>query len=284
VIRNYNPPHREGIIDRGTPAGQNWIVEYNEIANSAETGVRVSSGWKTRHNHIHHNQRYALSGSGQATLIEYNEMNNNCIMGASGECSNTKIVHSDGTTWRGNYMHDNDGNGLWNDINNINVLMEQNIITNNTRSGIFHEISCKATIRNNYLENNGTSKKEGDKYMAGSNGIAVSDSPNVEIYGNTLVNNYKGIGAVNWEHNNRINVNKCVPETRELYVHDNTITHKGTGAVAGLSGSMDADKFYGSAFNNRFRNNTYKIDSSVRFTWKSSLYTYTQWKNDLGQD
>jgi hypothetical protein len=280
VIKNYSPGWKEGMIDRGSPGASGWIVEYSEISDSAETGVRAGSSWKVRHNHIHHNQRYAQNGTGTNLLVEYNEMNNNCIMGASGDCSNTKVTHSDGLIWRGNYVHDNDGNGLWTDINNINVLVEENIAINNSRSGIFHEISCKATIRNNYLENNGSAKKNGPDDMAGANGIAVSNSPDVEIYGNTLVNNYKGIGSINWEHNNRVNVNKCVPSTKNLYVHDNTITHEGPGAVAGLSRPLDPDTFYGTA---RFRNNTYNVDSSVRWSWKGSLLTYTQWKA-LGQN
>jgi parallel beta-helix repeat protein len=94
---------------------------------------------------------------------------------------------------RGNYSHDNWGDGLWTDIDNIHSVIEDNTITNNERNGIKHEISYDATIRNNRIDGNRAS------------GIFINSSSNVRIFDNRLYNNGSGIdliqqdrGAGNW--------------------------------------------------------------------------------------
>ena len=56
--------------------------------------------------------------------------------------------------WRGNWVHDNIGNGIWSDGNVHDVTYENNLVQDNTGIGIFHEISWDATIRNNVVRNN----------------------------------------------------------------------------------------------------------------------------------
>ena len=56
---------------------------------------------------------------------------------------------------RGNYSHDNNGTGMWTDIDNIHTLYENNVVAHNTMAGISHEISYDAIIRNNTLIGNG---------------------------------------------------------------------------------------------------------------------------------
>ena len=55
---------------------------------------------------------------------------------------------------RNNYVHDNFGNGLWTDTDNVNTLYEGNTTTNNYLDGILHEVSYSATIRNNISKDN----------------------------------------------------------------------------------------------------------------------------------
>ena len=58
-------------------------------------------------------------------------------------------------------MHDNDGPGLWCDIECRNVVYENNLVENNQHIGIFHEISFKAVIRNNVVRHNGSGNEAG---------------------------------------------------------------------------------------------------------------------------
>ena len=71
------------------------------------------------------------------------------------ECGGLKFAYSD-PFLRDNYSHDNLGPGMWTDISSIHILYENNVVINNTRSGIFHETSYDAVILNNRLMNNGS--------------------------------------------------------------------------------------------------------------------------------
>jgi hypothetical protein len=285
VIKNYAPPSKIGAIDRkidgNSSAFSGWTVRYNEVSYSSEVGIGTQTNWVVQNNYVHHNGRYGIHGGGTGALIENNEIAYNAIIyGATGDSAGTKWATTDNLIVRGNYVHHNQGNGLWTDINNLNVLYEKNISSFNTWTGIFHEISCKATIRNNYVEGNGTKDNTIINWLEGGNGIAITRSADVEVYGNTVVNNYKGIGATNGERvNSRAipGVDKCNPEVSNLNVHDNNITHKGEG-VAGISASYHANEVY-NQWNNRFKNNTYNVDSTARWRWDNTWLTNSQWKN-----
>ena len=93
---------------------------------------------------------------------------------------------------RGNFVHDNNGPGLWTDIDNINTLYENNIVEGNSGAGIFHEISYSATIRNNQVRGNGFRNRG----WLWEGGIMVAGSQGVEIYGNILEDNYNGITLI----------------------------------------------------------------------------------------
>lgn len=109
---------------------------------------------------------------------------------------------------------------------------------------MFIDISCGGVIRNNRLEGNGHTNPYRN-WMAGSSGIQISDTPNVEVYRNILVGNSKGIGAVHVEYKNLGAVSKCVPQLKNLYVHDNVITQSGE-AAAGIDAKNHQDRVWSS--------------------------------------
>ena len=71
----------------------------------------------------------------------------------------------------------------------------------------------------------------------------------VEIYGNTLVNNTKGIGGIQWDHPGVYQVNRCTPQLKGLNVHNNVITQSG-GTAAGIDANTNRDKVW-SAWGNQ---------------------------------
>jgi hypothetical protein len=279
VVQNYASPDKEGAINREGGA-KNWLVEGNEVRDNSEVGIRGNSGWRILGNYVHGNGRYGITGSGIGLVVEGNEIANNAVIyGATGSSGGTKFVHTEGLVLRNNFVHDNQGNGLWADINNLNVLFEGNRIVGNLRHGINFEISCGAVIRNNYLEGNGFLNKS-PNWMNDA-GILVSTSPNVDIYGNTLVGNNKGIGLIHWDHNNRDAVDKCVPALKNVKVHDNRIVQSG-GAAAGLDAAADRDQVW-TSWGNQFSNNTYQLSNGAQFRWQAGWVNYQQWK-DNGQN
>ena len=88
---------------------------------------------------------------------------------------------STSVTFRNNFVHHNALDGIWYDSDNTNALIEGNRVEDNGRNGIFYEIERAATIRNNMIR------------RSGDTGIFISTSKNVETYGNTLEDNWRGI-------------------------------------------------------------------------------------------
>ena len=93
--------------------------------------------------------------------IEGNRIWSNNIYGfdPGWEAGGVKIAESDGVTFRGNHVHDNNGPGLWCDIECRNVVYEDNLVENNQDAGIFHEISFNAVIRRNVVRHNGSASR-----------------------------------------------------------------------------------------------------------------------------
>ncbi len=279
VIEGYQPAEKEAAIH---PEGgaTNWTVENNEIRENGEVGIKANDGWRIANNYIHHNGRYGVTGSGSGIAIVRNEISyNSTDYGATGASGGTKFVHTTGLVLQGNYVHHNYGNGLWVDINNVTPLIEGNRVVANERNGIFIEISCGGIIRNNDVEGNGTKPKL-ENWMGGSSGILVSMTPDVEVYGNIVTGNDKGIGAVHWDHDNVGSVTHCNPQLRNLRVHDNEIIQSG-GAAAGVDASKDEANVFG-PWDNQFYANSYTLTNGAQFRWGGEWISFQEWQ-DLGQ-
>ena len=280
VIEKYSGPKNEAaIFSLGGASG--WRIEGNEIRYNNGSAVRSGgTGWHIVGNYLHHNEVYGLTGTGLSGLvIEDNEIAfNNYQKTSGGDAGGSKWFYTQDLVVRNNYSHDNGGPGLWTDGHNQGVLYEGNRVVNNAGSGIKHEASCDAVIRNNTVEGNGFSTGE---WMAG--GIRVSLSPNVEVHHNVVTNNRNGITAA---YSHRSYANTWCPgpdgqhQLKNLWVHDNTIT-MATGQT-GVVASAAADKVFG-AWNNRFDRNTYTISNTATpFSWQGDK-TITEWKA-TGQD
>jgi parallel beta-helix repeat protein len=182
---------------RGISAGTGWLVKNCEVRLNATVGVKLRHDGRAINNYVHHNGQFGFTGAGRHLVVESNEIaynNSHRYYNANGGnwgSGATKFVHTGiasdpdtGLLLRGNYSHDNWGDGLWTDIDNIHTVIEDNTIVGNERNGIKHEISYDAVIRNNRIEDNGAS------------GIFINSSSNVHIFDNQLYNNGSGIDLV----------------------------------------------------------------------------------------
>src|SRR4030042_4050542 len=106
-------------------------------------GVAAGPGWVVRGNHVHHQGQLGVSGSGDDILVEGNEIafNNTAGVDSHWEAGGRQFVHTRNLVLRNNYVHDNQGAGLWGDGHNIYTLYEGNQVVNNYGPGIAHEIS-----------------------------------------------------------------------------------------------------------------------------------------------
>lgn len=283
IIEGYRPPSRAAVIG-GVEDAFNWVIQENEIRDNGEIGISAKVGWRILGNFIHGNGRYGVVGSGANLVVEGNEISVNADeIGDTGDSGATKFVFTELVILRDNYVHHNFGNGLWVDINNRDALIENNRVEFNAGLGIFLEISCGGVIRNNHVEGNGTATDNFPAWAGERAGITVANTPNAEVYGNTLVGNRKGIGAIHWNHPDVGATTKCVAELRNLNVHDNIITQS-AGMAVGVDANTNQANVFG-AWNNRFENNDYDLPNTTGqwFRWAGAWRTWPQWQG-FGHD
>ena len=276
TIEKYANPSGRGVIGF-VAAGTGWVVTDNTIRWNHGAGIKTNSGMRALRNNIHHQGQMGISGAGNNVLVEDNEIayNNTAGFTMGWEAGATKFTRTDGLIVRGNYSHDNHGPGLWTDIDNINTLYENNRVEDNDWRGIFHEVSYKATIRNNVCRRNG-SKLPANFPLAPVDGagILISNSPNVEVYGNTVSGNKNGIAAL---ESDRGSGKYGVYDVVNLYVHDNTVTQF-SGLAGGAVQNVGSNAVF-SGQNNRYVHNTYDLGGDARpFRWMNADRTPVEWR------
>jgi parallel beta-helix repeat protein len=175
-----------------------WTVENCEIRLDHGFGVRVGYRIRILNNYIHDigqtgigggigwRAAPALQSTNAGILIQGNTITHNDYahfdsqFGAGG----IKIGATSGVVVRGNIIQNNEGSGIHFDDDSGNVLVDGNVITDNSDSdGLVQEIGWGvSTFRNNVVAHNGAQ-------LNGKNAgfqIAVRVSSGVEIYCNVL--------------------------------------------------------------------------------------------------
>jgi len=280
IVEKFATPIGQAAVQVGT----RWTLQYSEVKLNHYAGVGTGQESKVLYNTIHHNGGFGLIGAGNYATIDSNEIayNNFAGMNPYWGAGGTKFVLTFGLTIRNNNSHHNGGPGLWTDIGNIYTLYENNTVEDNERGGIFHELSYNATIRNNTARRNGTSKPF--PYYTTGAGIEIVDSPNVEVAGNVLEDNWQGITALDvhrgWGTYGEYGI-------RNLNVHDNQVTSRLTDAGSGRTGIVDFDGWTAyNVGNNHFTGNRYTLlnPSGQYFMWGGER-TLADWQasgNDVG--
>lgn len=280
VITRYAPPYQRAAIQGDNGTG--WVITDNEISYSAYEGVHPGRHGRVLRNYVHHNAVGGISGyRSDSTLIEGNEV---AFNGATmidedpsrAEAAGMKFLRQYGLTIRDNNVHDNKV-GIWMDTGYQGTLIEGNTVVDNLSAGIWIEATYGAVVRNNRAERNGGTTTGG---WLGHAGIQVTNSPNVEIYGNIVANNMNGIGVM--ETSGYPDGPYGALHVENLFVHDNVIT-MATG-VTGLSENVGDPAVYTSR-NNRFANNIYFLGGNAGyFAWGGrSRIDESAW-NRYGQD
>ena len=238
-----------------------WTIESNEIAAN-KTGIVFPSNSVVRNNYIHHNYGNPLSADASLrgggfggyyathTIFDSNEISYNG--------KEQKVMESQNVTFRNNFVHHNQADGIWYDGGNPGALIEGNRVEDNARNGIFYEASDGSVIRNNTIR------------RSGDTGVFISTSQNSEIYGNTLENNFRAITYF-------VDCGAMVGRTIDLqnnWAHDNIIrvgTQSGAFAT-GMSYTADCTPtqvttYHSGAKNLRFSHNTYYVPDVGGWFW-----------------
>jgi hypothetical protein len=257
-------------------AGRGWVVEDSEVR--LNHGGGISDATITRRNYVHDNGQIGVGGNAPDLVVADNEISFNDYAGfcTCWEAGGGKWSRARHLVVRDNNVHDNIGPGLWTDTDNIDVLYAHNVVRRNTGVGIFHETSFDAVIRDNVVTGNG---RAWTGWLDGA-GILINSSPNIQIYGNTVLNNKDGIGITQWDRGSSPTLGPH--QVHDISVHDNTVAlHTGfSGMLQGVG-----DVTYYTSRNIRFDRNTYRLGCNEHyFVWQGtaavgySAVTSSEWR------
>jgi parallel beta-helix repeat protein len=259
-----------------------WIVEYTEIAGG-QVGIQVGNQSVVRHSWIHHNVGNPFSpiplerGGGyqvyqsRDVLFEQNEISYNG--------PEQKVVVSTNVTFRENFVHHNLWDGIWYDGDNVGSLIEGNRVEDHPGSGIFLEISGRGVIRKNVVR------------RSRLHGVFISTSKDVEIYENTLDDNFRGIeyfvgcsrvggGEIGWDLANNLAHDNVVTVGTATGSYASLLSHSSDCAPAQIVPYVDGSKRL------EFADNRYFVPSLSGSYWlwgAGTLKSFGEWQG-LGRD
>ena len=274
TIEKYASAAQKGAIQAEGAAG--WTIENCEVRLNSGAGISVGTGSRVNDCNIHHNGQIGITGFGRDILIEDNEIWANNIRGfdPGWEAGGVKIALSDGIVFRGNYVHENFGPGLWCDINCHNALYEANLVERNNGAGIFYEISFNAVIRNNVVRHNGIA----DNVWFWGDDILIAASQDDEVYGNTLTVGPGKCGIILIDQSRPIEGGGKY-KTRNNNVHNNEMTFESAACAGGASDAKPGDQNLSviTEGNNVFDANIYRVprkSGPSRFVWGHSTFDW----------
>jgi parallel beta-helix repeat protein len=279
VVENYASADQRGAIN-DSGGGTGWTIANNDVRWNHGYGLVDGTNNRVTGNKIHHNGEIGLGGGGTSgALVDKNEIAFNAWNGTdcTWECGGAKWGGVSNLTVSNNYVHDNQGDGLWTDVGCTTIIYEGNRIENNLYAGISHEISGAAVIRDNTFRGNG--KNAFDWGWDGQ--IQIQNSSGAKVYGNSLVLNPNkgGNGIMIIQQDRGVN---HMPHDNA--VHDNDVTMAGgPGAVAGWFADYKPKTF---AKSNLFASNHYHVrpHGAAKQVWAPNDWkTFAAWQA-TGQD
>jgi hypothetical protein len=266
--------------------GTNWTISNVEARLNSGVGLSIGSGGRIANSRVHHNGQLGIGASGTGIVIESNDVSHNNTHGfdPAWEAGGVKVTNSNGAKLIDNHVHDNNGPGLWSDINCRGSLYERNTVERNSGAGIFHEISFAAVIRKNTVRHNG---RPPYAWVWGAD-IQIAASEDVEVYDNDVTVNAGGTAIVLIDQGREAVAPWTEPyKTRNNHVHDNRITFEGGGTAGGASDVPAGRPNFGiiAHGDNRFERNAYRAPrgAPLSFVWGEKP---TDWAGfqALGQD
>ena len=216
TVQYFTAGGGEAVVGQGNHNG--WTVQDNYIENNPDgAGILIESNDLVQNNCLQFNGEYGFNGGGAApadnatlTANDIYDNNNLHAFDFPTSPSNNQCGCSGGGKWwnsvndttTNNYIHDNQGVGVWVDTDNAGQLISGNYISNSWDEGIIYEISYNAQITDNTLVGNNWGEVQtnaapsfavGAIYINSSGGdsrVASNYSGQLLISGNVLTQNW----------------------------------------------------------------------------------------------
>lgn len=274
VVEHVASRAQHGAIEADAP---DWLIAGNTVQVNHGAGITSAGHVQIIGNTVLRNGQLGIGGTGAVTLVAHNEIagNNTGGFDPGWEAGGAKWAVTDGLVVRDNRVHDNDGPGLWTDIDAQHTTYLDNVVRDNSRAGIFHEISADAVIRGNVVTGNGYGF---GTWLWGS-GILLAGSHDVDVSANLLRGNAEGIGLIQ-QRRGRSSVDGKPRRLHDISIHDNV-----TWMASGASGAVEDD-----GYTRLFTDPTITWSGDVwhqahgtPFAWDDHDLTLSEWRA-LGHD
>ncbi len=268
TVEKYATHAQQGAIG-DVREGSAWIVNNVEVRWNHGAGVELGPGSTISNSYIHHNGQLGLSLSGANGQAIGNEIswNNYAGFDPGWEAGGAKFWATNNLLVQSNYVHDNQGPGLWTDTNNTGTLYQNNTVINNLNEGIKHEVSYSATIRNNIVKGNGNTSTT----WLWNAQIELQNSSNAQVYGNTVEVPAGGGNGIALINQNRGSGTMGPWVTANDKVYNNTITYLGPGGASGIADDTGGNTAVGNSFDaDRYILKTGST-SAVHWKWFSGM-------------
>jgi parallel beta-helix repeat protein len=248
TVQQYANPAQTGAVG-GYKDGTGWIVNNVESEWNHGTGISLGPSSQILNSFSLHNGQMGVAIVGGLTSSVINNeiaWNNYAGYAMNWEAGGSKFWNTTNLLVQSNYVHDNNGPGLWTDYDNVGTVYEYNTVENNAAAGIQHEISYNATIANNIV----TGNADNSTATLWNSQIVLANSQNVDVSGNTVqvpLGGGNGIGLINEE---RGTGSLGVWVAANNSVQNNTVTYIGATGVSGLVDYLGGNTAVGNSFDN----------------------------------
>ena len=211
------------------------------------------------------------SANGSKVLGAQIDGNNYAGYNTGWDAGGIKVTATDGLMISGDTVDNNNGQGIWADIDSSNWTVSDNTVANNSGNGIMYEISHGATSINN---NTVTDNSGSGIYISNSDGVNAFDNT-VTVNPSNVVNGlgYGSGGGIDIINNSgRGNDPSGTPyQSINDNVHNNVIIHPGDSAEDGISIAQALP----SNANDVFNSNTYYVSNASGTYWHFNNTDYT---------
>lgn len=289
------------LASRTSSSGKNWVLEDINSHHNKYAGLGVGDGWIARNCSVHHNGQIGVKGSfskgAQWLGGEWHNNHKNPGVpswnwnpadwgGSLAETGGSKFAESLGCLVRGVHVYDNDGPGIWYDINNKNYEVDACLVERNIGAQVFFEISFEGKAHDCTIVGTGDTSVwlwDAAVQIAASQGVEVWNM-NISKCRNGLAILQQGDGSNDPTHGRGQGRD---PETGaprwwrcdKNYLHDNDVADShGSGVV-----TDNKDVAIYDVAKSKFERNHYKGNSNA-WGWANGWTNWAGWqaaKQDL---
>lgn len=271
AIRAYG----NNIDIRSVVVTQNAYIGISAIGN--DTVITKSSVEENGYIGIHAHQSRRLT-------VRQNRVVGNNVAGfdSSHSAGGIKITETADTTVDQNYVASNDGPGIWTDITSSSIMVSNNLIERNGRSGIQIELTGHAIVAGNVAVDNGEA------------GIWILESNDIQVWNNAAFRNVREIWIEEGPRSSSSSTLEALWDLQRVQVRNNVLGQGSWGSPALLNVDDWTGKRSGASMQVTSDDNAFWLPSNgsttkiVRWAmWPSPLAlsaTLNQQANATGQD